>query len=332
MLSKLFGYRVELVEHSPELTLVKADSAVPVGTRIAVRVSGANGRRTPSVPMVVVSCRESEHGGYLLAGKFLVDHPDLTGIEIPPSLQDSFARSAPRVSCHLCVISRDLPGFRVMTVDLSEGGLQIEAPSTVEPGTSVLLRIEFDTDTLPSIEASAAVAWCSQQERGRYRVGLRFTSIDEKALKIIAMYKDLLVRRESADVQTRTSVGDWGLAQDFEPVADTAPMPSLNVIDWKQVPLPAPAVLVGYMRAGAQLQVRMRGTSPGTPSREYVFTGLQGMRDAIEGDPSASQITQFRYATSGTENQYRFQLLDADNAVLLEVEAAACRESSPEAN
>lgn len=331
MLAKLFGYRVELIEHSPELTLVKADTAVPVGTQIPVRVSGANGRRTGSVPMVVVSCRESEHGGYLLGGKFLVDHPDLTGFELPPSISDSFARSAPRVSCHLCVLSRDLPGFRVMTVDLSEGGLQVEAPSAAETGTSVLLRLEFDTDQLPAIEATACVAWCSQQDRNHYRVGLRFTSIDERSRGIISLYKDLVARRADASILSRTSFAEPELALAVEGAPEAAPLPEINVVEWKQVPLPAPAVLVGYMRAGSQLQVRLRGTAPGARSREFVFTGLQGLRDHMPGDPQATEIVQFRY-TSVDEEQHRFQLLSADNAPLLEIEAGACRETSPETN
>lgn len=330
MLAKLFGYRVELIEHSPELTLVKSESAVPVGTRIPVRVSGANGRRTPSVPMVVVSCRESEHGGYLLTGKFLVDHPDLSGIELPPSINDSFARSAPRVNCHLCVLSRDLPGFRVMTVDLSEGGLQVEAPSAVTTGNSVLLRIEFDTDKLPPIEATASVAWCSQQDRSKYRVGLRFTSLDDRAKKIIGMYRDLVVQRENVDIQTRTSVGDLTIPVEFhEP---TLPAPAaFQVLDWKPVPMAESSVLVGYMRAGSQLQVRVRGNRPGARSQEYVFSGLRGLRDNMQGDPAAVEITQFRYASSAAD-QHRFQMLDGSGNVLLEIEAAACREGSPDSN
>lgn len=331
MLAKLFGYRVELIEHSPELTLVKSDTAVPVGTRIPVRVSGANGRRTPSVPMVVVSCRESEHGGYLLAGKFLVDHPDLTGIELPPSINDSFARSAPRVNCHLCVLSRDLPGFRVMTIDLSEGGLQVEAPSAVPTGTSVLLRIEFDTDKLPPIEASATVAWCSQQDRSKHRVGLRFTSIDERSRTIIGMYRDLVARREDVDIQTRTSVGDLTIAMGAVPVDFEEPtLPTMQVVEWKPVPMAERSVLVGYMRAGAQLQVRVRGNRPGARAQEYVFTGLRGLQDNM-ADPSAQEITQFRYA-SATQDEHRFQMLDAGGNVLLEIQAAACREGSPDSN
>lgn len=331
MLAKLFGYRVELVEHSEELTLVKADTAVPVGTRIPVRVSGANGRRTPSVPMVVVSCRPAEHGGFLLAGKFLVDHPDLTGIELPPSFNDSFARSAPRITCHLCVLSRDLPGFRVMTVDLSEGGLQVEAGSAVTVGSSVLLRIELDTDMLAPIEAMATVAWCSQSERSKYRVGLQFTSLNEAARQNIGRYRELLARRESVDIGTRTSIGDqsieWeGLAQ--PPVAE---MPTLKTEDWKPVPLLQGAILVGYMRAGSQLQVRFRAARPGGGAREYVFTGLKGLKDNLEGDPTAREIGRFRY-TSANETYHRFQLLDERGVVLLEIHAEACRETSPETN
>lgn len=330
MLSKLFGYRVELIEHSSDYTLVRADTAVPVGTQIPVRVSGANGRRTPSVPMVVVSCREAEHGGYLLAGKFLVDHPDLTGMELPPSVTDSFARSAPRVSCHLCVLSRDLPGFRVMTVDISEGGLQVETPSEVAVGALVLLRIEFDTDKLPSIQASATVAWCSQQERGKFRVGLQFTSIDQRAQDVISSYRELLARREETDIQSRMLEEEVPV-REIQVAEKIEPMPTLSVLDWKKVPLQEGASLVGYMRAGSQLQVRFRAGHPGARSREFVFLGLRSVHDQLEGDPTVRTIVSFRYATVAPE-LHRFQILDEAGAVLLEIEAAACRESLPDSN
>ena len=332
MLSKLFGYRVELVEHSSEYTLVKADTAVPVGTQIPVRVSGANGRRTPSVPMVVVSCRESEHGGYLLAGKFLVDHPDLCGIELPPSVSDSFLRSQPRVSCHLCVLSRDLPGFRVMTVDISEGGLQVETPSSVAVGALVLLRIEFDTDRLPAIQASATVAWCSQQDRGRYRVGLQFTSLDEGSRRVISSYRELLVRREKTDIQSRM-LEEEAPSPDLmlEAAPESTALPTLQVLDWKKVPLQEGATLVGYMRAGTQLQVRFRAGQTSARSCEFVFLGLRALRDLLAGDPTVRPIATFRYATIGHE-LHRFQLLDDENVVLLEIEASACRESLPGVN
>ena len=332
MLAKLFGYRVELIEHSADFTLVKADTAVPVGTQIPVRVSGANGRRTPSVPMFVISCRESEHGGYILVGKFLVDHPDLSGLELPPSVSDSFARSSPRVSCHLCVLSRDLPGFRVMTVDISEGGLQVETPSEVAIGALVLLRLEFDTDRLPSIQASATVAWCTQQERGKYRVGLQFTSIDQASQDVISSYRELVARREQTDIQSRMLEEETVAPVLVSDVAvEAPPVPELNVLDWKRVPLQSGSTLVGYMRAGTQLQVRFRTNESGGRASEFVFMGLRAVRDNLDGDPTVREISDFRYATVNTD-LHRFQLLDSERSVLMEIEAAACREGVPDAN
>lgn len=328
MLQKFFGYRVELVEHSSEYTLVKADTAVRVGTQIPVRVSGANGKRTPSVPMVVVSCRPAEHGGFLLAGKFLVDHPDLTGIELPDRF-DASLRAAPRVCCHLCVISRDLPGYRVMTVDLSAGGLQVETPSEVKVGASVLLRLEFDTASLPAIQASATVAWCSQVERGKYRIGLKFTSIDDHGVEVISKYRDLLARREQADIQTRT-LADEEITLEHEPSLDQE-LPCLKVLDWKRIPLMRGAELVAYLRAGDRLSVRLRGGRTGVRKAEYQFEQMRGLKDNLEPDPTAKPIAEFRYAES-SEGYYRFQLLDEEKKVLLEVEAVTCRETSPEAN
>ncbi len=328
MLQKFFGYRVELVEHSPEYTLVKADTAVKVGTQIPVRVSGANGKRTPSVPMVVVSCRPCEQGGYLLAGKFLVDHPDLTGIEIPDRF-DSSLRAAPRVCCHLCVISRDLPGYRVMTVDLSEGGLQVETPAEVKVGASVLLRLEFDTGKLPAIQASATVAWCSQLERGKFRIGLQFTSIDDRAKEVIVQYRGLLERREQADIQTR-ALGDEEIHFEQE-VPNEADLPCLKVLEWQGIPLMPQATLVGYLRAGDRLSVRLRGGRTGVRKAEYQFVQMRGLRDNLESEMTARQIAEFRFANS-SEGFYRFQFLDQHKQVLLEVEAAGCKETSPETN
>lgn len=329
MLQRIFGYKVELVEHSPEYTLVKSDSPVTVGTQIPVRVSGANGKRTPAVPMVVTSCRASDYGGYLVTGRFLVEHPDLSGFEIPPGIDaDSSLRADPRVNCHLCVISRDLPGYRVMTIDLSEGGLQVEAPARVALGNTVLLRIEFDTQKLPAIQASATVAWCRKLERNRYRIGLQFNNLDERSTGVIGLYRNLVSRRASADIATRTVKDDSELLAE---TTDNAQMPTLSVWQWQSVPLFEEATLVGYRRKGEVLCVRLRGGRTGVRYREYAFSTLRGMRDYLDGDPAARQISEFRFAEAG-EGFFRFQFLDQEMGKMLELEAKACSEQSSEQN
>lgn len=328
MLQKIFGYKVELIEHSDQYTVVKADRPVTVGTQIPVKVSDANGQRTPAVPMVVLSCRACESDGYLVTGRFLVEHPDLSGFALPPSLLgDSSLRSAPRVSCHLCVISRDLPGYRVMTIDISEGGLQVEAPARVALGTSVLLRLEFDTEKLPPIQASATVAWCSQAERGKYRIGLQFHTLDERSKEVIGLYRQLVDRRASTDVTQRT-VRDAELSEaNFEGVQ----LPSLQVLHWHSVPILSQAILVGYRRAGGVLQVRLQGGESGIRQADYAFSAVKGMRDHLDCDPSARPVLEFRFAEVNG-GFFRFQFLDSEKAPILEIEAKNCAEQLPTQN
>lgn len=331
MLQKIFGYRVELVEHSPDYTLVRSDNPVAVGTQIPVRVSGANGKRTPSVPMIVISCRPCEHDGYLVTGRFLVEHPDLSGFAIPPGIdEDSSVRSDPRVNCHLCVISRDLPGYRVMTIDLSEGGLQVEAPSRVALGSTVLLRLEFDTDKLPAIQAAATVAWCRKSERKCYKIGLKFKNLDEHSSQIIGLYRKLVEKRAASDITTRTIKDESSFVEEVAAL-EGSDMPTLQVLHWHQIPLFEEPVLVGYRRFSHTLQVRLRGGRTGVRYREYAFTEMRGMRDEIEADIEERNIAEFRYAEADS-GYYRFQFLDEHKTPMMEVEAKACSEQSSEQN
>jgi hypothetical protein len=329
MLQKIFGYKVELVEHSEEYTVVKASRAVRVGDQIPVKVSDANGQRTSAVPMVVLSCRECETGEYLVTGRFLVEHPDLSGFELPASLKtDASMRSAHRVNCHLCVISRDLPGYKVMTIDISEGGLQVEAPSRVALGNSVLLRLEFDTEQLPAIQASATVAWCSKIERGRYRIGLQFKSLDERSSVVIGAYRKIVDLRSSTDIAYRTVKGDMNL--EGLSVDENDSLPNLQVLNWYNVPV-SQSLMMGYRRCGRVLQVRLERGEAGLRYCDYVFKDMKGMSDHMDCDPTERPVCEFRYAES-KEGYFRFQFLDQAKAVLLEVEAKGCAEQHPEQN
>ena len=327
MLQKIFGYKVELVEHSEEYTVVKANRAVRVGDQIPVKVSDANGQRTPAVPMVVLSCRECESGDYLVTGRFLVEHPDLSGFEIPAGLKsDASMRSTHRVNCHLCVISRELPGYRVMTIDISEGGLQVEAPARVALGNSVLLRLEFDTQKLPAIQAAATVAWCSKIDRGRYRIGLQFNNLDDRSREVIGNYRKIVDLRSTTDIAYRTVKGDAELPE----VGEDMNLPTLQVLSWQNIPM-TESLLMGYRRFGTVLQVRLQRGEAGLRHCDYAFRELKGVVDRMDCDPLERPVCEFRYAEVA-DGYFRFQFLDGQKGVLLEVEARGCAEQHPEQN
>lgn len=328
MLQKIFGYKVELVEHSEEYTLVRADRAVSVGSQIPVKVSGANGQRTPAVPMVVVSCRECEEG-YLVTGRFLVEHPDLSGLEIPTGLGgDPSMRASARVNCHLCVISRDLPGYRAITIDISEGGLQVEAPARVALGNSVLLRVEFDTEKLPAVEASATVAWCSKLERGRYRIGLKFKNLDERSKEVIKIYRELLDRRAEVDIAQKT-LRDVEL-DDVVEIGQFAAT-TLQVLNWHDIPIKPSAILMGYRRQGGRLDVRLQGGESGVRCYDFVFTEMRALKDSLDADVSTRPVVGLRFAELA-DGYFRFQFLDEEKTPMLEIEAQGCTQHFPVEN
>ena len=325
MLQKIFGYKVELVEHSAEYTLVKASSPAKVGSQIPVRVSGANGERTPAIPMSVVSCRACEHGGFLITGRFLIDHPDLSGFAIPPSLGcDSRLRADPRMNCHLCVISRDLPGYKVMTIDLSEGGLQVEAPARVALGNAVLLSLDFGQEGIPALGATATVTWCQKTSERTYRIGLQFKDLDPDSLRGIRAYQSVMSRRKEKPV-TLDEIGRTNSAAPVALVEHEKPF------HWHVVPLFSEPTLVGYRRSEDSLRVRLRGGKTGVRYREYHFQGLRLMHDYVEGELCEKKIESFRLAEA-SEAYYCFQFLNSEKQVLIELEAKTCSESSSEQN
>jgi len=217
-----------------------------------------------------------------------------------------------------------------MTIDLSEGGLQVEAPSRVALGSSVLLRVEFDTEKLPPLQATATVAWCQKIERGRVRIGLKFKNLDQRSVELIALYRELVQRRESVDIATRTVKDETEFLETESLTSDSA-IPTLQVFQWHSIPLFEEAILVGYRRVRDTLHVRMRGGKTGVRIRAYSFAGLQLMRDMLDGDPLNNLVVEFRCAEI-RPGLFRFQYLDQDKTILIEIEAASCTEQSAQQN
>lgn len=193
MLQHISGQGAELLEHSAEYTLVKSDQELKSGSRITVRLRGVKGKQTVPIAMRVVSCRPCAEGGFLWAGQCL-DRPDFGGIELPQRPHPN-CRARPRFGCSLCVLSPQLPGYRVLAVDISEGGAQVETSGDVTSGTKISLRIEFDVD-LPIVSVTAVVRWSREASPGKFRIGLEFSNLDDSALSIIRRYQTILKQRK----------------------------------------------------------------------------------------------------------------------------------------
>ena len=117
-----------------------------------------------------------------------------------PQLVD---RDGERYEISLRVLSRDLPGYRGVTLDLSRSGVQLETSALLDVGSEPILKFEFDRGELESFECRAKVVW-SRKEGGRrdFHSGLVFIpETDDEKRQLVRMATVLQTRSET-DLKT----------------------------------------------------------------------------------------------------------------------------------
>lgn len=138
----------------------------------------------------------------------------------PGRLSHPLLRGGDRFPCRVRVMSRQLPGFRGVTVDLNSTGLQLETEGPVAVGGVLQVKIEFDVCSFDPVECAARVAWCAQRGR-RWVCGLQ---LSPEASGRLARYERYLAgevplhhlasRRPAFDVAWTRSL--WGPLESVE--------------------------------------------------------------------------------------------------------------------
>lgn len=114
-------------------------------------------------------------------------------------------RREPRQNTRFRVRSPLLPGYRAMTLDLSQTGVQLETDARLEVGAELELDLEFDREDLRDFRCLARVIW-SSPDRGsrdtRFRTGLAFVPADDTQRIALARTATVLQARSEADLET----------------------------------------------------------------------------------------------------------------------------------
>lgn len=98
------------------------------------------------------------------------------------------------------VRSRQLPGYRAVTHDLSRSGLQLETEELLQKGAVLMLELEFDREEISDFNCPAEVMWSRPDEKRakRYRAGLAFRpSTDDEKRNLVRMATVLQARSEA---------------------------------------------------------------------------------------------------------------------------------------
>ncbi len=72
------------------------------------------------------------------------------------------------------VRSRDFPGFKGSTAELSRGGALVVLDGSINEGKQLILQIDLDDTDLPPIAVEAQVDWCTQRDKKSWIASLTF--------------------------------------------------------------------------------------------------------------------------------------------------------------
>lgn len=111
-------------------------------------------------------------------------------------------RENERYDVSLRVKSRQLPGFRALTLDVSSSGVQLETEALLEKGQVLTLELEFDREELPDFTCPAEVMWAKGDDtRRQYAAGLAFRPSNDSEKLNLARMGAVLETRSEADIQ-----------------------------------------------------------------------------------------------------------------------------------
>ena len=102
------------------------------------------------------------------------------------------------------VMSRDIPGYRAITLDISQSGVQLQSSTALEEGLQPELNFEFDRDELEDFSCVAEVVWSKQdgENRAKFNSGLRFMPADDDQIRNLSRMATILQVRSEADLRT----------------------------------------------------------------------------------------------------------------------------------
>ncbi|GMU55190.1 MAG: hypothetical protein AMXMBFR33_43360 [Candidatus Xenobia bacterium] len=166
----------EFVDCQGERIIFKSSRPYEMGKKVQLRLTLPD---HPRVRIQVGTCRSLPGGGYVVVGRLL------KGVRLPggSARPEPFLRQSRRFPCRTRVLSRCLPGFRAMTLDVSSSGVQLETDGKMPVGIQIQMVLELGEQG-PGLSCQARVAWCApHDEQNRFRVGLEFLSPSQELLR-----------------------------------------------------------------------------------------------------------------------------------------------------
>jgi len=134
--------------------------------------------------------------------------------------QDSMRR-APRYNWSIRVLSKDLPGFRAISLDFNRLGVKLSTEGPLEENKAITMMLEVETAKTRELLCQGIVRWSRELGRRKYEVGVEFTELDPLVAKELENFEAFLAERQTGDVAKRSiQESGWYEGEVFGPGVD----------------------------------------------------------------------------------------------------------------
>ena len=105
-------------------------------------------------------------------------------VELPATTWEE-KRGEIRAGKVLGVMSRDIPGFKTVSHDVSSRGVRIVSEKELPVGRPIQFRLDLDDHRIEPLELVGDILWCQAKDPKGYWLGVKFTRISEKQQEIL---------------------------------------------------------------------------------------------------------------------------------------------------
>ena len=168
------------------------------------------------LPVTITNVRELTRGQYIYTGtvpgaaqsvehlRQLLEGLDPTAGKIVEGDEDfANARKAPRYPWSIRILSKDLVGFRGVTMDFNRLGIKVQTEGPVDVDKPMAMTLQVETSEIPELLCQGVVRWCREAGRKRFEVGVEFVDLDPDVAQQFEEFEKFLESRQTDDVTRR---------------------------------------------------------------------------------------------------------------------------------
>lgn len=211
--------KVQFLSIEERALTFKAKKAFKIGSRPTISISipiPTGGSEDFKLPVTITRVRQVGKNAVVCTGlvpgaahsveqlRQILSGVDPNAVAADPDADDGDnMRRARRFHWSIRVLSKDLPGFRAISLDFNRLGVKLSTEGPAEIGKVISLMLEIETAKTHEVLCQGLVRWNKEINRRKYEVGVEFTELDPEVVRELENFERFLASRTEDDVAKR---------------------------------------------------------------------------------------------------------------------------------